>query len=64
MDPDAANGERRERELDGEIERYREAAERALDQLEWCIEYLYRIHKPDIAQALARNRRQILKRLR
>jgi hypothetical protein len=64
MDPGEANGERRERELDGEIERYREAAARALDQLEWCIEYLYGVRKPDIARALARNRRQILERLR
>jgi hypothetical protein len=64
MDPGEANGKRRERELDGEIERYREAAARALDQLEWCIEYLYAVRKPDIARALARNRRQILERLR
>jgi hypothetical protein len=46
------------------IERYREAAERALDQLEWCIDYLYRARKPDIARALARNRKQILERVR
>jgi hypothetical protein len=64
MDPGETNGERRERELEGEIERYREAATRALDQLEWCIEYLYRVRKPDIARALSRNRRQILERLR
>jgi hypothetical protein len=64
MDPGETNGERRERELDSEIERYREAATRALDQLEWCIEYLYRVHKPDIARALSRNRKQILERLR
>jgi hypothetical protein len=45
-------------------ERYREAATHALDQLEWCVEYLYRLGKPDIARALERNRRQILDRLR
>jgi hypothetical protein len=32
--------------LDREIERYREAATDALDQLEWCAEYLYRVGKP------------------
>jgi hypothetical protein len=64
MDPGETNGERRDREFEGEIERYREAATRALDQLEWCIEYLYRVRKPDIARALSRNRRQILERLR
>jgi hypothetical protein len=50
-------------DLDREIERYREAAERALDQLEWCIDYLYRVRKPDIARTLARNRSQIMKRI-
>jgi hypothetical protein len=52
-----------ERDLDREIERYREAANLALDQLEWCIEYLYRVRKPDIARAIARNRRRILERI-
>jgi hypothetical protein len=47
-----------------ELERYREAATHAVDQLEWCIDYLYRVRKPDIARAIARNRAQILKRLR
>jgi hypothetical protein len=47
-----------------ELERYREAATRALDQLQWCIDYLYRVRKPDIARAIARNRAQILERLR
>jgi hypothetical protein len=42
-----------DRDVDREVERYREAAERALDQLEWCIDYLYRVRKPDIARALA-----------
>jgi hypothetical protein len=49
---------------DREISRYRRAATNALDQLEWCVEYLYRVRKPDIARALDRNRRQILERLR
>jgi hypothetical protein len=49
---------------DREIVRYRRAATNALDQLEWCVEYLYRVRKPDIARAIDRNRRQILERLR
>jgi hypothetical protein len=53
-----------ERDLDREIERYREAANVALDQLDWCIDYLYRVRKPEIARVLARNRKQILERLR
>jgi hypothetical protein len=42
---------------------YREAATHALDQLEWCIDYVHRVRKPDIARAIARNRTQILERL-
>jgi hypothetical protein len=53
-----------ERDLDREIERYREAANVALDQLDWCIDFLYRVRKPEIARVLARNRKQILERLR
>jgi hypothetical protein len=55
---------RDERDVDRDIERYREAATYALEQLEWCVEYLYRVRKPDIAQVLARNRRRILERMR
>ena len=55
---------KRNDDLDREIERYREAAERALDELEWCIDYLYRVRKPDIARALARNQSRIMKRIR
>jgi hypothetical protein len=54
----------RDRELDGEIERYREAAQTALGQLEWTVSYLDRIHKRQIARALDRNRRQIAERIR
>jgi hypothetical protein len=60
MDSREANGDDRERE----IERYREAAMRALDQLDWVVGYLYEIRKPKIARAIARNRRQILEHLR
>jgi hypothetical protein len=59
----AANGDG-QRELDREIERYREASDTALDQLEWVVGYLNKIHKPQIARALDRNRKQILKRRR
>jgi hypothetical protein len=60
MDSRETNGDQREREF----ERYREAAMRALDQLEWVVGYLYEIRKPKIARAIARNRRQILEYLR
>ena len=45
-------------------ERYREAAEAALDQLDWCIGYLHRIRKSPLADAVARNRSEIRRRLR
>jgi hypothetical protein len=51
-------------ELDDEIERYREATASALGQLEWIVEYLHKIHKPQIARALDRNRKQIVKDIR
>jgi hypothetical protein len=48
------------------VDRYRQAAEVALDQLEWAIRYLERIRKPEIAGVLAKNhahiRRQLLDR--
>jgi hypothetical protein len=44
--------------------RYRRAAEATLDQLEWCVNYLYRIRKPRIAQAIEENRRTIRRRMR
>jgi hypothetical protein len=40
----------------GETERYRQAAEDALQQLDWCIGYLHGIKKLKISRALARNR--------
>jgi hypothetical protein len=45
-------------------DRYRLAATRALEQLEWCVGYLHRIRKDNLAQALERNRSEILDRLR
>lgn len=47
-----------------EAERYREAAELALDQLRWCIDYLYRIRKPTLAEGLKANREHIQAQLR
>ena len=41
---------------DDELDRYRQAAEDALQQLDWCIGYLHGIRKVDISRALAKNR--------
>ncbi len=46
-----------ETETDGDrAERYRVAAEDALQQLDWTIGYLHGIRKTDISKALASNR--------
>jgi hypothetical protein len=50
-------------EIRDDIERYRRAAEETLNQLDWCISYLHRIRKPDIARALERNRSTIRRRM-
>ena len=42
-----------------ETARYREAAHRALDQLDWCIEYLRSIRRTQISKQLAENRSRI-----
>ena len=42
-----------------DTERYRRAAEDALQQLDWCIGYLHAIRKTKISRALARNRSHI-----
>ena len=57
------NRDSRGRELDREIERYREAAAAALEQLQWAINYLHRIKKGSIARGLERSRSQILKQV-
>jgi hypothetical protein len=46
-----------------EAARYRLAAQRALEQLDWCIDYLRREHKTSIARQMARNRSAIARRL-
>lgn len=40
-------------------QRYRQAAEDALQQLDWCIGYLHGIRKGKISTQLARNRANI-----
>ena len=44
-------------------QRYRQAAEDALEQLDWCIGYLHGIHKGKISTRLARNRACIRRNL-
>ena len=44
------------RELEAEIERYRQASEDALQQLDWCIGYMHGSGKKGIARSLSRNR--------
>ena len=46
-----------------EADRYRKAAEDALQQLDWAIGYLHGIRKTDISKALAKNRSFIRRRL-
>ena len=48
---------------DNETARYREAAHRALDELDWCIEYLRSIRKTRISRQLAKNRATIARTL-
>jgi|Tabmets5t2r1_1033131.scaffolds.fasta_scaffold00944_6 hypothetical protein len=51
-----------DRKPDPEIERYRQAAVDALNQLEWCVDYLYGLRRADIARTISRNRHRILER--
>jgi hypothetical protein len=46
-----------------ETDRYRQAAEDALEQLDWCIGYLHGIHKTKISAQLAKNRAHIKRNL-
>jgi hypothetical protein len=46
-----------------EADRYRKAAEDALQQLDWAIGYLHGIHKVEISKALAKNRTHIRRSL-
>jgi hypothetical protein len=51
------------RELEEELERYRQASEDALQQLDWCIGYIHGSGKRGIARALSHNRAYIRTRL-
>jgi hypothetical protein len=55
----ATTTDQRRRELDREIERYREAATLTLEQLRWVTHYLYQIRQGALAKALERNRSTI-----
>jgi len=57
------SGDDRGRELDREIERYRQAAIDTLGQLEWVVGYLREARKLELAKAVDRNRRQIWERI-
>ena len=46
-----------------EADRYKQAAEDALQQLDWTIGYLHGIRKTEISKALAKNRSFIRKQL-
>jgi hypothetical protein len=46
-----------------EVDRYRTAAEDALQQLDWCIGYFAGAHKGQIARELGANRVQIRREL-
>jgi hypothetical protein len=39
---------------------YRQAAEAALEQLDWCIDYIRRMRRKELARQLARNRAAIM----
>jgi hypothetical protein len=41
--------------------RYRQAADQAVEMLDWTISYFHRIRKHDIARSLQRNRSRIVK---
>lgn len=49
--------------IDSERQPYRDAANDALQQLDWCIGYLDGIGKGSISRCLARNRRYIIRNL-
>lgn len=48
---------------DDEAARYRKAAQLALDQIQWCVDYFRTIHKVQISKSLARNHAAISRRL-
>jgi hypothetical protein len=64
MDSRESNHDERAQEQDREIERYREAATLALEQLDWVVGYLHQIRRGRIASAIERNRKQIMRAIR
>jgi hypothetical protein len=59
----ARNDDKRDGSKQEETDRYRQAAEDALQQLDWAIGYLHGIRKTEISAALAKNRTHIRRRL-
>ena len=57
------DGSQSDQDREWETERYRRAAEDALQQLDWCIGYLHGIRKVEVSRALAKNRSYIRSRL-
>jgi hypothetical protein len=58
-----SNGRNQTENKQAEADRYRRAAEDALQQLDWAIGYLHGIKKTEISRALAQNRTFIRKNL-
>jgi hypothetical protein len=58
-----AGGDQTKRRKQAEADRYRKAADDALQQLDWAIGYLHGIRKVEISRALARNRSYIRQEL-
>jgi hypothetical protein len=48
---------------DNNADRYKRAAEDALQQLDWCIGYLHGIRKSELSSRLAKNRTYIKRHL-
>lgn len=53
--------DRRARDREHDADRYRHAAALALDQLQWCVNYLHGIRKAEIARAVEHNRATIIR---
>jgi hypothetical protein len=53
---DTVENNRNSESKQDEVDRYRRAAEDALQQLDWTIGYLHGIKKTEISKALAKNR--------
>ena len=58
-----ARSDSKQESAQDEANRYRQAAEDALQQLDWTIGYLHGIRKTEISKALAKNRSFIRKQL-